>query len=227
MVYGPFRLQIENARLDSLVKRVLLLSCLAGFLVIISACFTAFARDDTIEEYHLLKGTGPGEAHRYVETPSNKIGMALIAMVFGLMVPCCGYWGARNNDRNLTFCFCGCNCLGGCLNIILICSMGFTLLCLTAVQSECRPVAGEKSNSCPAIMETCSQMGKKYSSYETCFAHLNDDIIPTVTTVLFIGIAFRSVAVLLECSSFVWGKKLYDELGTGIYLHESESEFEP
>ena len=62
----------------------------------------------------------------------------LLNMMFGLLVPYCGYVGAKRKDRNLLCCFCGCNfCAAACFLLFTLAYTGFVLSVIDSLLEDC------------------------------------------------------------------------------------------
>eukprot|EP00435_Cladocopium_sp_Y103_P067135 s163_g29.t1 len=63
--------------------------------------------------------------------PELTIGLPGLALMFGLIVPSCGYCGAKYNHRLAVGFFAWCNCLLGSLQVLLV------ILCILHVVIRC------------------------------------------------------------------------------------------
>jgi hypothetical protein len=113
---------LENQRL---VKRVMVVSVI--FAVVI--CCTSVLQ--------MTKETG--------NTLSRFMGLCL-----GLLVPACGYLGAKRGDRNLLGCFWGCNLFSGVCNV-MACTMWIVMVTLFSDEID---TAYERCQADPKYVET-------------------------------------------------------------------------
>mmetsp|Transcript_4796 Transcript_4796/g.8522 ORF Transcript_4796/g.8522 Transcript_4796/m.8522 type:complete len:233 (+) Transcript_4796:59-757(+) len=225
----PLHLNIPNVRLHKLTSRVICLSSCSAILVIIGAVLSFLDRDETLEQYHTSEADNASSVHKFTDTPSGKVLSAVVLLLIALAVPCCGYMGARNSNKMCLCCFSCCNCIGGCLNIILICLTAVSMAGLASVQESCRPTADSSSaeEQCKEILKACKNFKSdsyKLDTYEGCYDFMLSSF-PYLYGMSAIVIAFMCCSVSMECASAYWGKELYDELAeNGESLHESDYE---
>lgn len=185
-VYG---LQIHDNRLAALTKKVLTLACISAVLMIANQIVTIAAQGGSLQP--------------------RTLGLAVLAIACGLLVPCCGYFGAKNSDQNLTCCFCGCNCLGCVFTIINVGVLFMTVSLIKYVLDTCGP--GSTDPNCQNInwSQLCPNLPE-----DECYTHLQDtehnlQILTGVSVICAIP------TCLLQTLSFWFGKQLYDELQAG------------
>jgi hypothetical protein len=190
-----FGLQIHNARLAQLTKRVLIFAIISMVIVAIN---------------FILGLVRPAPS---TGAPISPLYGGLATLACGLLVPCCGYWGAKNSDKTLTFAFCCCNGLGCLCNIVAIVSMFLVSKGLQQwTSSKCEPGA-ETGNTCPSQQGWKSLCPNKEE--HACWKYLQDDILPNYQTFMMISIIVSIPAIILQCLSFYFGKELYDTLNQG------------
>merc|ERR1712000_424463 len=117
-------LHFSNSRVAMLTRRVLMLSSVSAVLVLIGGAVNLFSG-------------------------SASFPAVLFGIVLGLLVPMCGYCGAKNNDSNQMCCFCCCNFLGGCLQIVQIIMVIIVSQGLSAVLDHCDPAEPDPTFQCP------------------------------------------------------------------------------
>lgn len=195
-VYG---LNIQNGRLATLTKRVLTMALLSAILVII------------------------GQVARIVigqDKSLHTIAASLLAMGCGLLIPCCGYFGAKNSSRELTCCFCGCNCLLSILNIVSLVIAGLSYVGFKFLMDNCEP--DNVQSTCKQNLDwvqTCNNMGHPVDTPEQCWQYFHDTIVPSLVTAAIVTAVCCVPSFILQCFSFVWGKQLYDALQEGQVIH--------
>jgi len=206
-VYG---LRIANPRLASLTRRVLAVATLSALLVIINT---------------VIQGVmAPTVA-------ASAWGVRLAGCALALIVPCCGYLGAKNSDKNLTCCFCGCNCLGSTLAILGCISIFLGYQFVENVVKHCNPGAPQTSDHiCPKMEQwdaICTLYGFPEHSVvddpaalQKCYGKI-EDLVHPLSIIVFIQIGLSIPAVLLQCLSFCWGNQLYRELKAGYVIHSA------
>jgi hypothetical protein len=98
VVYG---IVVEDPRAAILVRRVLNLSIVMGILGIISAIIRTSMPH-------------PQLANTKVFSNEQNLGTGIFYVCCALLVPCCGYFGAKQRDRGLLTMFWICNCINSC-----------------------------------------------------------------------------------------------------------------
>uniref|UniRef100_A0A7S1RYL9 Uncharacterized protein n=1 Tax=Alexandrium catenella TaxID=2925 RepID=A0A7S1RYL9_ALECA len=194
-VYG---LNIPDPRLAKLTKRVLCIVIFTSVVAVVNSLWNYIAGQ-----------TGNG-------TRVSPF-MVLLSLGIALLVPCCGYFGAKKNDRNLTGWFCGCNFLGGCLGIFSLVMSFVGLQGLHFLVDNCTPET--RHDHCPSPDQwtsLCPDMSA-YTAQE-CYDHLQG-AMANLDRTLHLSVITSVPTVALQCLSFVWGKRLHDELGSGQVIH--------
>eukprot|EP00440_Ansanella_granifera_P008650 gb/GFBE01009373.1/.p1 GENE.gb/GFBE01009373.1/~~gb/GFBE01009373.1/.p1 ORF type:complete len:222 (+),score=44.40 gb/GFBE01009373.1/:1-666(+) len=186
-----FGLVIANARLARLTRRVLWVAALSAILSIVSGALG------------MMSGAG---------------GSSFVTIAVALLVPLCGYFGAKKSDPNLTCCFCGCNLLGGCCTLLTI-FMGFVMLGgLKHIVEVCDPASSTEAG-CPAPdtwTKMCPDLDPGYTG-EQCYHHFSKKL-PGAEAALS-ALALCSIpGILLQCLGFCLGNQLYMELKQGAVL---------
>mmetsp|Transcript_53641 Transcript_53641/g.149247 ORF Transcript_53641/g.149247 Transcript_53641/m.149247 type:complete len:257 (-) Transcript_53641:110-880(-) len=223
---GTFGLRIQNPRVAVLTRRVLILSIIAAILVIAGQAVGMFTE----------RGGPSGSS------ASSSVAGRLFSIGIALLVPCCGYFGAKNNDRNLTCCFCGCSFLGGCCSIILLATSFFVLQGLQYIVTNCAPagpnaVAFGSSNStalsntsgflelvdaspssappsgCPDLSSLCGDLPQPYTQ-EECYHHVTD-ALPNLRSSIIIAAIIAAPTLIVQCLSFCMGYRLWQVLKEG------------
>jgi len=189
-VYG---MRIANPRLATLTRRVLTLSAVIALLNIIIRIVAYFLSRNQISGRNLLA--------------------ALVSAGLSLLVPACGYFGAKNSDRNLACCFCGCNLLGSACNIFSIIFLAIAQNLLKLWVDQCNPSSEYGTVVCP---DWENIRGCDYGAQE-CY----DEFASSFSSSTVIVVALISLPViLLQCLAFVWGTQLYSELKSGQVIHQ-------
>lgn len=186
----PFMgMHFVSTEMRKLTRRVLGLSCCAALLTVIAGV------------YNMVSG-------------SVSILFGIIAVLIGLAVPACGYFGAKNNSSNAMCCFCFCNFLGGCWQVAQVVMLYVLIQVLDYMLDNCNP-SGYQLDGCPGPdqwRQICDQIGLDGANINECYAKMQDSADNLKTAVLALSIIMCIPGVLLQCCSFWFGKKLYDEL---------------
>jgi len=190
VVYG---LPINDARLAQLTKRVLTMALLSAVLVILG------------KVVGLILGG---------HTDMPTLLMTLATAGLALLVPCCGYYGAKNSDQNFTCLFCGCNCLGCTCNIIGIALTFAGVQVIKYAVTQCNPAQPTSSN-CDNV--DFSKLCPNIPDAQECWQHL-DDNMGTLQNAMIIGVIFGVPAIILQCLSFYFGNQLYESLKSGAHI---------
>lgn len=200
-----FGLNIQNARLASLTRRVLVLAIISALIVMAKAAFQLFSNSQ-----------------------GNTALVATIGAIIGLLVPCAGYYGAKWNNENLTCCFCGCNFLGGCCNLISIfASWGFYKFAGFIVE-YCDPshLDPDMCKIEPSMWEkTLCQPPANYESPQQCYDYIENTLYPLLGHAMIFTMVVSIPTIFLQCLSFCWGKRLYDAIKAGDVIHAPPSQF--
>lgn len=192
---GVFGLVIENPRLAVLTRRVLLLASLSASLSFLSMVL------------HVMIHKVPG---------LTWIDM-LLAIVIAIAVPCCGYWGARNNDENMVCCFCCCNLFSSCLSITVMVVLVVAYVYLDRLVGECAPSSA--AAWCPHVSDWHIYCPLKHSyTVEECYSYIAENL-SMFRAFTIAAVVIRGPAVILQCLSFVWGRELYKVLKKGEVIH--------
>jgi len=226
MILEPLHLTIANERMKKLTSKVICLSACAGILAIIGVVMSFFSNEEKLEEYHTSASSSLSSDHKMVSSTAVKVMGGVVVVLLAIAVPCCGYCGARHNNKCAIGCFSCCNCVGGCLNILVVMTCVIGMVGLGSVQDTCRPTAGGTNEECKGIMQACENLKSdqyQLDTYEGCYDYMMASY-PYVYGVLAFVIALKCCTVGLECCSAYYGKELYDELDNGECLHESDYE---
>lgn len=190
VIYG---IVVEDPRSAVLVRKVLRLSTIAAVLVIIGVAI------NTAVMSQLGQNTK-------VAAPYLQIGL-------GLLVPACGYYGAKQRRRDLLKWFWGCNAFQAVCSLF---SVGFVCYLLPTVNTiqdgfiHCActtpafPLYDVKTNQCTAVPEGSTIVFN--GGPPTC-----DNVTAAfngVSVYLYGYIAIGIVTFLLSCASCTYGKEL-------------------
>jgi hypothetical protein len=158
IVYG---LRIGNPRLATRTRRVLVVAVVSMIAIIIGRGFDFF------------KAGGASGGPLFL----------IFNLAVGLLIPCCGYFGAKKSDQNLTCCYCGCNFLGACLGIFQIVSLAIAVQGLQYLAEYCEP--DHASQECPKDMNTTWQKMCPDLSPEKCW-HKTTDGLPDLHSAMIV-----------------------------------------
>ena len=120
VVYG---IVVEDPHSASLVKKVMAMSVITAVLVVVGGIIQATGNTPTM----------PGQDNAFAE---NKSYMALGSIALGLLMPACGYFGAKNRNKNLLGWFWGCNCCAATINVINVIILGSLIENSSQLQSQ-------------------------------------------------------------------------------------------
>jgi len=189
-IYG---IQIADPTLARLTKRVMCLAAAAAVFAVIS-----------------------GIVNLTVNTRGTfGIGCVVVGVDLALLVPACGYFGAKNEDSNLACCFCGSNCFGsfcnGC-NIVLA-VVGYMVVKM--VLDNCDYPDPDPTGSCPVSFHwstACAEIaGHENDSGRQCFAYY-EVMADKMKNGLAFVIGLTLPTLVLQCCSFAYGSKFYIHL---------------
>lgn len=198
-VYG---MQIQDPRMAIITKRVIQLSVVSAAIVVIRA-----AADFTVQGD--VKALGLG-------------------LAFGMCIPACGYFGAKNNNSTLSCLFCGCNlcaCICSLFTIGTTAAMvmgldaimesnGFTLKECPTGQVGTDFCKGPRSN--PQTAPFYQYCGNIHTEKECCACL--DNLLDKYRLSMYVAGAFLLPAVCLQCASFYFGNQLYQEQNRGTVI---------
>mmetsp|Transcript_65968 Transcript_65968/g.106400 ORF Transcript_65968/g.106400 Transcript_65968/m.106400 type:complete len:232 (+) Transcript_65968:96-791(+) len=189
-----FGLPIQNERLAKLTRKVLIVALVSAVLVLIPGFIG------------LASGGG-------AQAPEQVLGMAL-----ALLVPICGYLGAKKSDQVLTCCFCCCNLLGSCLTIFSFVTAFAASGALSYIVQSCDP-SNDDGTGCPTAdqwLTMCPDLAEGYTA-EDCYADLQGKAGNMQSTLHWM-VLLQVLSVLVQCLGFCWGHQLYSELKQGAVL---------
>mmetsp|Transcript_88931 Transcript_88931/g.108780 ORF Transcript_88931/g.108780 Transcript_88931/m.108780 type:complete len:227 (+) Transcript_88931:58-738(+) len=224
MPIGPFVLRFQNARLEKLTNRVM---CLAGIAIVVLFLrfFAAFfIPTSLLQEFHT------NESQEYTSSPVLKFGVPVLGLLIGLAIPCCGYCGARENNRPAICCFTWCNCILGTLQVlgVILCIIG--AIALGLVTEKCKPgttTDAQLIETCQGIMEGCKYMKSDHfdlHKYEGCYDHMASQMS---TAMGFLGLG-GALACCISCLSYAscyYGRQLHSAMEhQPICVDSSDSE---
>lgn len=216
---------MESPHTRDLVKKVMMIAGLAACLALLSS-----AAD-------IAKVVMHSEGNL-----AFAICAVIIALLLKLLVPGCGYFGAKQVNEQMLCCFCTCNFIGGCLSIIGIISGALFLgigITLKHVVDNCNPAAPSIDNSsCPADSDwqkMCEQLnnvtishnmsdmmasavGDGVTTKQDCYDFLAGIVNPLLA-IAAASILFQCCGMCLSCVSGVWGKDLHDIVKEGHFDH--------
>eukprot|EP00930_Biecheleria_cincta_P020782 TRINITY_DN15556_c0_g3_i1.p1 TRINITY_DN15556_c0_g3~~TRINITY_DN15556_c0_g3_i1.p1 ORF type:complete len:258 (+),score=48.09 TRINITY_DN15556_c0_g3_i1:77-775(+) len=221
----PFHMRFTNPRLEKLTSRVICLSVCAAFLVVLGVVLNFFSEDNIGDEFHVPESVSGGTASQQVAmTPQRKIMAAVGVLALALIVPLCGYCGAKKNNRSLVCCFSWCNCVGGCLNLLTVVLIAFSILGIGGVQSACSPSSPDGKEQCKSIMDACSKFTSSefaLDTYEGCYDFMVSKM-PFIQGILALVLALRCCSVCFECTSAYYGHELYKEMDHGECIDSAD-----
>ncbi|CAE8597993.1 unnamed protein product [Polarella glacialis] len=189
-----FGLPIQNERLAKLTRKVLIVALVSAVLVLIRGFIG------------LASGGG-------AQAPEQVLGMAL-----ALLVPICGYLGAKKSDQVLTCCFCCCNLLGSCLTIFVFVTAFAASGVLSYIVQNCDP-RNNDGTGCPTAhqwLTYCPDLPEGYTA-EDCYSDLQGQAGDMQSTLHWM-VLLVVPSVLMQCLGFCWGNQLYSELKQGAVL---------
>ncbi|KAF4692974.1 hypothetical protein FOZ60_012203 [Perkinsus olseni] len=189
-VYG---IEMQNRGHAALVRKVLVLSTV-GALFAISNSLRSGIR------------TTSGDA----ATTTIYI---LLSVALGLLVPACGWLGAKQSNRNLMCCFCGCN-----LCSVIFAIIGLSgLIVLSTVFNDWRDECDAGDTYIKIDPYTADE--EEYAVSDENMSITCDDIDSiTGASSLPILIIIPIITIIFNGASFYYGYKLYSILGEGVVL---------
>ncbi|KAF4715737.1 hypothetical protein FOZ62_025182 [Perkinsus olseni] len=192
-VYG---IEMQNRGHAALVRKVLVLSTV-GALFAISNSLRSGIR------------TTSGDA----ATTTIYI---LLSVALGLLVPACGWLGAKQSNRNLMCCFCGCNLCSVPPQIFAIIGLS-GLIVLSTVFNDWRDECDAGDTYIKIDPYTADE--EEYAVSDENMSITCDDIDSiTGASSLPILIIIPIITIIFNGASFYYGYKLYSILGEGVVL---------
>jgi len=173
---GSYGLNIPDPRLAVLTKRILALAVIQPILIIVIQCITFGFQFMALIKFE-----------------------DLLPLYYGvlLLVPACGYFGAKNNHGALTCLFCGGSACGSIVIIIIIVYGWVRVAQCSNVAENCRIDAVVRP--CDAYDERAAQMKIRAIMWSVA----------------------GSFGFILHCSSFFFGKQLYDAIKVGQVVNST------
>jgi len=143
----------------------------------------------------------------------GRLGSIVLGLALALLVPACGYFGAKREDSNLVGCFSCCNCLSCCCAITGLVGVFMGIAFDNALLDNCIP--GNESSSCPDGFQwskVCQNLpGHEHDSDWACYHYLQD-LSDSAKRSLIWDLLFSVPTCILGCCSSVIGYKLYGKL---------------
>lgn len=128
--------------------------------------------------------------HSYGSEAMSIMGVGVLA----ISVPCCGWYGARERDESLLFCFSFWNCCLGCWDIFVIgCFTALLVLATVMGRAATACHAGVATDSCDA--EQRERLAGYCRSFEMA---INESILNITTTDIQVDNATAEVMALLS-----------------------------
>lgn len=148
----------------------------------------------------------------------TQIEIPLSSLCLGLLVPLCGYMGAKNNNQQLMCLFCGCNGLGACcacagLGLMLV--GFFALQAINTQHVDCAdPGLQLDPTQCTAFAQDNICARNAATTAQLCC-----ECVMTVLEQYPAKISMMSVMTIPSCvlstCAFYFGKQLHDDLSQG------------
>lgn len=218
-------MKFTNPRLEKLTSRVICLSVCAGFLAIIGVVMNFFSGGNVADEFHVpQKATGTATTSFSNMTQQQKIIAALFVLALALLVPCCGYCGAKNNSKPLVCCFSCCNCIGACTNLFAVIGIAAAIFAFGSMKTVCSPASAEGKELCKDIMTACSKFQSTdyvLDTYEGCYDFMMSKT-PLIQGLLAFTIVLKCCSVCFECTSSHYGYELYKEMDNGECIDSAD-----
>ncbi|KAF4680808.1 hypothetical protein FOZ60_012967 [Perkinsus olseni] len=170
LVYG---LNVGGPEIAMLVRKVISLSIATAVVVVITTIL------GDVFFHYVSSGT-------------------FFSIVIGLLVPACGYYGAKNNDRSLIGMFCACGLCGAIWAIFQIMSgVGLVGFLKREARSECEEVTKDWDEA-------------QYDDAK----HLVDIAGWFIAGIICLALP----AFILKCASFIYGFKLFNRMQNGAVI---------
>eukprot|EP00930_Biecheleria_cincta_P020780 TRINITY_DN15556_c0_g1_i1.p1 TRINITY_DN15556_c0_g1~~TRINITY_DN15556_c0_g1_i1.p1 ORF type:complete len:251 (+),score=42.50 TRINITY_DN15556_c0_g1_i1:55-753(+) len=221
----PLHMRFSNPRLEKLTSRVICLSVCAAFLVVLAVVLNFASGENILDEFHVPQNvTGGPASQRVAMTTQRKLMAAVGILVLALIVPCCGYCGAKHNNKSLVCCFSCCNCMGGCLNLLTSILIVLSMLAIGGIESVCIPSNPEGKERCKSILDACSKFTSSefvLDTYEGCYDFMMSKT-PFIQGILAFLLALKCCSVCFECSSAYYGHELYKEMDRGVCIDSAD-----
>jgi len=116
----------QHPQLRRIKKRVLWVSLVMAMYIVLQIVvqyvFEVAEIQEGFRDVQKVTGSLGHTALRLLPVLLSGIPAAVVAIMVGLLVPLCGYFGARQNHRSLLCCFWSCNALGGCCSCLSLVS---------------------------------------------------------------------------------------------------------
>lgn len=186
-----FGLEIQDARLARLTRRVLCIAVLSATLSILSS-IASFASDHNGKNF-------------------------IFGVFLSLLVPACGYFGAKRSDESLTCAFCGCSFLNACCRLFLVVGVWTTMKGFKLLLDDC--AQGSTAGDCPTeqFQQFCSKHQPPLDFHgpdSECYRWVHD-AEPKLEALLITASILSLPATVLYCFGFCWGNRLYREIRAG------------
>jgi len=108
-----YGMHFRDDAVAGLAKKVIWLSVAAMAAVIVTSVFNLLTIDNQlalVKQTFIDAGYRGDQLQQLMDAAQMQVYFIILANVlFGFCIPCCGFQGAKGNDKNLMCCFCGCN----------------------------------------------------------------------------------------------------------------------
>lgn len=205
-------LRIQDPILARLTKKVLMVSCISAVLVVASN--VALYMEGYVDTAAFGKGT------KLSDKEEARIATTAFSIGLGLIVPLCGYLGARWSSQNWSCCFCGCNLLLCCFSLLSIVLLSVVYATLSLIKNDCDPAQPDLDSHCPSNTDWQKFPKCKEDSLspEECYHNTVDDL-EKFSKIFGVVMIFLICSCVLQCLSFHWGRQLHARLKEGVILH--------
>lgn len=193
---NAYGFQFQDPRLSKLANYVMILGSVAAVVAICQGV------------YGLTQPAAPGGL-----SGGSKVAFVILCMGIALLVPACGFFGAKNKDPNLAGCFAGCSCLNCCCGACGLVMLMIEMATLSTVLDECEP--GSATSKCPDVdwfNKACQGIPNHESDTASeCYDYMQtlvDQLHKSMPVTMAVGIP----TILLAFCSCIVGGKFYSAL---------------
>jgi len=157
----------------------------------------------------------------YSVAEGQPIYMSLFAVALGLLVPACGYCGAKKNDSKLMCLFCGCNGFAASQALMGLLLMVFAYTALKGLDASVGDIQECGRDMDPQACTSLAQSGRctaqATASGPDCCQCVKD-VLAGYPGMIGLEVAFAIPSFFLSACAFWFGKKLHSELKAGVVV---------
>ncbi|CAK9007270.1 unnamed protein product [Durusdinium trenchii] len=191
--------------------------CLAGtamVLVVLRFLLALCVNQDVMKDFQKQQEPAGQEI---LDNTAMKVGIPIIGLLFACVIPCCGYFGAKNNNSTAVCFFAYCNCCFGFIQTLaaILCVVG--IVAMSVLSEQCKPGVAtdpQVQETCANVLNSCKYMKSDHfdlQNYDGCYDHMSEQFSFAIG-ILSVILAINCCTCCLACASCWWGRELHTSM---------------